>query len=56
MNPLGATEGRVTITALLLTGGLSTRMGTDKATFVFEGKALWARQLKLLRELQPEAL
>jgi molybdopterin-guanine dinucleotide biosynthesis protein A len=31
-------------------------MGRDKATLVFEGEPLWARQLSLLRELKPAAL
>lgn len=45
-----------TLTAVLFVGGLSRRMGVDKATLEFEGEPLWARQLQLLRELQPEAL
>ena len=28
-------------------------MGTDKATFVFRGSALWQNQLELLRKLKP---
>ena len=46
----------ITLTAVLLVGGLSRRMGRDKATLVFEGTPLWARQLALLRELKAEAL
>ena len=46
----------MTVTALLLAGGESRRMGVDKAALQFEGEPLWARQLRILRELQPEAL
>jgi molybdopterin-guanine dinucleotide biosynthesis protein A len=41
------------LTAVLLAGGESKRMGCDKATLQFEGRALWQRQLGLLRELEP---
>jgi molybdopterin-guanine dinucleotide biosynthesis protein A len=44
------------ITALLLAGGRSRRMGADKVTLLFKGEPLWARQLRSLRELQPKAL
>jgi molybdopterin-guanine dinucleotide biosynthesis protein A len=44
------------VTALLLAGGGSLRMGADKATLPFKGEPLWARQFRSLRELQPEAL
>jgi molybdopterin-guanine dinucleotide biosynthesis protein A len=47
---------QITVTALLLVGGLSRRMGRDKATLVIEGEPLWARQLSLLRDLKPAAL
>ena len=30
-------------------------MGRDKATLIFENEPLWSRQLKILRELQPQA-
>src|SRR5258708_6214395 len=46
----------LTLTALLLTGGLSRRMGRDKAALVIGGEPLWARQLRLLRALQPQEL
>src|SRR6266851_3658974 len=46
----------MTLTALLLTGGLSSRMGRDKAVLQVDGEPLWCRQIALLRELQPEAL
>jgi molybdopterin-guanine dinucleotide biosynthesis protein A len=51
---LGTAE--MALTALLLTGGLSSRMARDKATLVVEGQPLWAWQLALLRELQPERI
>jgi len=41
------------ISAVLLAGGESRRMGTDKATFLFRGKPLWQVQLETLRRLQP---
>ena len=46
----------MTITGLLLAGGQSTRMGRDKATLVIHATPLWARQLALLRALEPQAL
>ena len=46
----------MTLTAVLFAGGLSRRMGTDKATLTLAGGPLWARQLKLLRELEPQSL
>ena len=39
--------------AVLLAGGESRRMGTDKATFLFRGKPLWQVQLETLRRLRP---
>jgi molybdopterin-guanine dinucleotide biosynthesis protein A len=39
--------------AVLLAGGESRRMGTDKATFFFRGRPLWQNQLELLRKLKP---
>src|SRR2546430_17648513 len=44
------------ISAVLLAGGESRRMGQDKATFIFGGKPLWQIQLNLLRELRPREL
>ena len=38
---------------MLLAGGESRRMGTDKATFLFRGKPLWQVQLETLRKLRP---
>ncbi len=44
---------RVKISAVLLAGGRSHRMGRDKATVLFRGKPLWEIQLDLLRILGP---
>lgn len=44
------------ISAVLLAGGESRRMGQDKATLVFHGKPLWEIQLDVLRELQPREI
>jgi molybdopterin-guanine dinucleotide biosynthesis protein A len=41
------------ISAALLAGGQSRRMGRDKATILFRGKPLWQIQLDLLHKLQP---
>ena len=41
------------LSAVLLAGGESRRMGTDKATFLFRGKPLWQVQLETLRKLRP---
>lgn len=41
------------ISAVLLAGGESRRMGKDKATLPFRGKSLWQIQLNLLRKLEP---
>jgi molybdopterin-guanine dinucleotide biosynthesis protein A len=46
----------LTLTTVLLTGGESRRMGTDKATLIYEGQPLWCRQLDRLRALQPETI
>jgi molybdopterin-guanine dinucleotide biosynthesis protein A len=39
--------------AVLLAGGKSSRMGTDKAFLQIEAEPLWRRQLQLLEELEP---
>jgi molybdopterin-guanine dinucleotide biosynthesis protein A len=41
------------VSAVLLAGGESRRMGQDKATLLFHGKPLWQIQLDLLRKLKP---
>jgi molybdopterin-guanine dinucleotide biosynthesis protein A len=46
----------MTLTAVLLAGGDSRRMGRDKATIVFRGEPLWQRQIGLLRDLHPERI
>jgi molybdopterin-guanine dinucleotide biosynthesis protein A len=38
----------ITLTAVLLAGGESRRMGRDKATIEFEGQPMWKRQLETL--------
>jgi molybdopterin-guanine dinucleotide biosynthesis protein A len=44
------------ISAVLLAGGESRRFGQDKATFLFEGRPLWERQLNILRALGPDQI
>jgi molybdenum cofactor guanylyltransferase len=41
---------------VLLTGGESRRMGTDKATFLFGGNPLWQVQLEKLQRLEPKEI
>jgi molybdopterin-guanine dinucleotide biosynthesis protein A len=41
------------LSAVLLAGGESRRMGRDKATVVFRGQPLWCHQLAVLREVGP---
>ena len=42
----------MTISAVLLAGGESRRMGQDKATMLFSGSPLWENQLELLRRVE----
>ena len=44
------------ISAVLLAGGESRRMGRDKATILLRGKPLWRIQIKLLRKLEPASI
>lgn len=46
----------MTISAVLLAGGKSSRMGQDKATVLFQGESLWKNQLELLRRLEPKEI
>jgi molybdopterin-guanine dinucleotide biosynthesis protein A len=46
----------MTLTSLLMAGGESRRMGADKAILPWAGEPLWSHQLRLLRELKPDAL
>ena len=41
------------ISAVLLAGGESRRMGRDKTTLLSRGKPLWQIQLELLQKLEP---
>ena len=46
----------MTLTAVILVGGESRRMGRDKAILEFEGQPMWKRQLEVLREVGPEQI
>ena len=46
----------MTLTCVLFAGGESRRMGADKALLQINEESLWARQLKILRALEPAAL
>jgi molybdopterin-guanine dinucleotide biosynthesis protein A len=44
------------LSAILIAGGLSSRMGADKATLIIGDEPLWQQQLRLLNDLRPMAL
>src|SRR3982074_1803993 len=44
------------ISAVLLAGGESRRMGCDKATLYWRGRPLWEWQIEKLRALRPETI
>ena len=46
----------MSFSAVLLAGGESRRIGSDKATFLFRGKPLWQVQLETLQKLQPKEI
>jgi len=46
----------MTLSAILLAGGLSRRMGVDKATLLVAGEPLWQRQLRIIKAVGPAAL
>jgi molybdenum cofactor guanylyltransferase len=43
----------ITLTAVLVAGGESRRMGRDKATIEIEGRPSWERQLEILHAVGP---
>jgi molybdopterin-guanine dinucleotide biosynthesis protein A len=46
----------MTISAVLLAGGESTRMGRDKATLMWRGRPLWKWQIEKLRAVRPKKI
>jgi molybdopterin-guanine dinucleotide biosynthesis protein A len=46
----------MTISAVLLAGGESRRMGHDKATLQWRGRPLWEWQIEKLRALRPQEI
>ena len=48
--------GNPALSAVLLAGGKSTRMGRDKAGVELDGQPLWQRQLATLKALHPHEL
>lgn len=49
-------SARNDVSAVLLAGGESRRMGTDKATFLFRGRLLWQIQFETLQKLQAKEI
>ena len=47
-------DGSPDVTAFILAGGKSTRMGTDKAFVDYDGRTLLARALDLARSITPD--
>jgi molybdopterin-guanine dinucleotide biosynthesis protein A len=47
-------DGPLDVTAFILAGGKSTRMGTDKAFIEYEGRTLLARALDVARSATPD--
>ena len=47
-------DGSPAVTAFILAGGKSTRMGTDKAFVEYDGRTLLARALDLARSVTPD--
>jgi molybdopterin-guanine dinucleotide biosynthesis protein A len=46
----------MSLSAVLLAGGESRRMGRDKATIDFRGAPLWRIQLELLQKVEPQEI
>jgi molybdenum cofactor guanylyltransferase len=46
----------MSLSAVLLAGGESLRMGSDKATILFRGEPLWKHQLDLLRAIDAQKI
>ena len=46
----------MSLSAVLLAGGRSRRMGEDKATLPFRERPLWQNQFDILRKLAPEVI
>jgi molybdopterin-guanine dinucleotide biosynthesis protein A len=44
---------KITLSAVLLAGGESRRMGRDKATVHYKDEPLWQQQIELLRRIAP---
>jgi len=46
----------MSLSAVLLAGGKSSRMGVDKATLLFRRRPLWRHQLETLGNLKPDRI